>query len=99
MSKEKLKLVPKADQTFQDILGNELYFPDLLNGEDPAIGDTAYLDGALAEGEFLMPGGETLIIIDGKVDKVLEPLETVKNQIKRINNKNKRFTFKSIKSK
>lgn len=80
---------PRAEQTFQDILGQELVFPDLIAGEDAAVGDTVYLDGQFATGSFLMPGGETIIAEDGEVIEVLEPTEETVGYAKRIMNKRK----------
>ncbi|KQC31434.1 hypothetical protein [Flagellimonas eckloniae] len=80
---------PRAEQTFQDILGQELVFPDLIAGEDPAVGDTVYLDGQFATGTFLMPGAETIIAEDGEVIEVLEPTEETVGYAKRVMNKRK----------
>ncbi|MDC6366930.1 MULTISPECIES: hypothetical protein [Flavobacteriaceae] len=80
---------PRAEQTFQDILGQELVFPDLIAGEDAAVGDTVYLDGQFATGTFIMPGGETIIAEDGKVIEVIEASDEVLAKIKRVINKRK----------
>lgn len=80
---------PKAEQTFQTVLAEELVFPDLEAGQDPDVGDTAYKDGQFATGTFIMPGGETLIIEEGKVVEIIPATEEVLAQVKRFINKRK----------
>lgn len=55
---------PKA-LVLQDVNGTELNFPEVADGETPAIGDTATVDGSPAEGEYTMPEGETYVFGDG----------------------------------
>lgn len=90
---------PKAEQTFQTVLSEELQFPALIAGESPAVGDEVWLDGKNATGTYLMPGGETIIADDGIILEIIEASEEVLAKLKRITNKTKnkksRFKFKS----
>ncbi|MGB2528369.1 hypothetical protein [Flagellimonas sp. SN16] len=88
---------PKAEQTFQTVLAEELVFPDLIAGEDPQEGDKVYLDGQKATGTYLMPGGETIIAEDGIVVEVIEATEQVVAQVEQFINKRK--NNRKIKSK
>ncbi len=84
------RLWKPKNETFQDILGQELVFPDVLAGEDPQEGDTVYLDGQFATGTFLMPGGETIIAEEGKVVEVIEATDEVLAKVKRFMNKKRK---------
>jgi len=45
----------------QDANGAELDFADVEDGMDPAVGDKATVDGAPANGDYVMPSGETYV--------------------------------------
>lgn len=72
---------PKAI-VVQDVNGVELDFAEVADGESPAVGDTATVDGAPAEGEYTMPEGEVynfeageLKTIEGEGDEDVEALK------------------------
>jgi hypothetical protein len=58
------KVVATAD-------GTELDFYELADDAVIAVGDKAYFDGADAEGEFLMPDGETYVFVGGELTEIL----------------------------
>jgi len=51
-----------------DAVGVELDFTELEADATPANGDTAQVDGANAEGDYLMPSGETFKFVDGVLE-------------------------------
>ena len=57
----------KAELLLQDATGLELVFPDLNEGESPAEGDKATVEGKPAEGDFLMADGITTMTFEGGV--------------------------------
>jgi hypothetical protein len=48
----------------------EINFPDLQDGETPYVGVTANIDGKKAEGDVLMPNGETYVFVDGILTEI-----------------------------
>lgn len=56
----------------QDVNGVEITFPDVADGETPAVGDTATVDGSPAEGEYQMPEGETYVFSGGTLNEIKE---------------------------
>jgi ATP-dependent Clp protease protease subunit len=58
------KVVATAD-------GTELDFYELADDAVIAVGDKAYFDGADAEGDFLMPDGETYVFVGGELTEIL----------------------------
>lgn len=60
----------------QDANGVEIEFPDVMEGEQPEVGvSTAMVDGAPAEGEYLMPDGQTYIFVGGVLTEIVEPVD------------------------
>jgi len=53
----------------QDANGVEITFPEVEEGE-PAIGDSATVDGLPANGEYISPTGETWVFVDGSLTEV-----------------------------
>ena len=60
---------PKALMV-QDANGGEIDFPDLVEGDTPKVGDKATIDGKDAEGEILMPSGETYVFTAGELTEI-----------------------------
>lgn len=57
----------------QDANGIEVEFPDVAEGEIPIVGEsTALVDGTPAEGEYLMPDGQTYIFVGGVLTEIVE---------------------------
>lgn len=57
----------------QDVNGVEVEFPDVAEGEMPIVGEsTALVDGTPAEGEYLMPDGQTYIFVGGVLTEIVE---------------------------
>ncbi|SOC79824.1 ATP-dependent Clp endopeptidase, proteolytic subunit ClpP [Salinimicrobium sediminis] len=54
----------------QDANGNEIDFPDLAEDDTPSVGDKATIDGAAAEGEHVMPSGETYVFTAGELTEI-----------------------------
>lgn len=73
----------------QDANGMSIDFPEVAEGESPAIGAIANVDGQPAEGEYLMPDGATYVFVGGALtemivnnDNVLEDeLATLRQQL------------------
>ncbi len=83
--KEKLGLldviVAKLEKVFpskvkaiviQDTAGTEIEFPEVEQGADPVVGDKATVDGGAAEGEYVMPTGQTFIFVGGELTEIKE---------------------------
>jgi len=70
------KLVGKSSVKailLQDANGVEIEFPDVMDGEQPIVGEsTAMVDGSPAEGEYLMPDGTTMIFSGGVLTEIKE---------------------------
>lgn len=56
----------------QDANGVEVEFPEVMEGETPAIGAVATIDGQPAQGEYLMPDGSTYVFVDGALSEIKE---------------------------
>lgn len=54
----------------QDANGDDIDFPDLEEDDVPEVGDTATVDGSPAQGEYLMPSGETYVFEDGALTEI-----------------------------
>ena len=48
----------------------EIEFPDLADDDTPSVGDTATIDGSAAEGEQVMPSGETYVFTAGELTEI-----------------------------
>ena len=66
---------PKAIMLL-DSTGVEITFPNVMDGQIPAVGDEATVDGNPAEGEYILPqlDGATVVFVAGKVTEI-KPLE------------------------
>lgn len=63
--KPKMKIV-------QDATGKEIDFPDLADSDTTKVGDKATIDGKPADGEVVMPNGETYVFVAGVLTEVKE---------------------------
>ena len=74
-----LNIGKKADVkniVLQDANGVEIDFVDVEEGAMPEIGvSTATVDGAPADGSFIMPDGQTFVFADGVLTEVIEAVE------------------------
>ena len=55
----------------QDANGATLEFPDIMEGEEVAVGAVATVDGAPADGEFTMPTGEKYVFTAGELTEIV----------------------------
>ena len=86
-SKPQAKLV-------QDANGTEIDFTDLAEDDTPSVGDKATVDGAAADGEYVMPSGETYVFTGGELTEIkteeeepedsAEQIENLNNEIKNL---------------
>lgn len=68
---EKLNIKKKpVALVLQDATGQDVDFYELEDGDTPAVGDKARIDGADAEGEVVMPSGETFVFEGGAVSEI-----------------------------
>ncbi len=54
-----------------DANGTIITFPDVAESTMPIVGDKATIDGTPANGEYLMPNGDTFIFIDGELTQIV----------------------------
>lgn len=59
----------------QDANGVSLDFESLEEGQSPALGDMATVDGDAANGDYLMPSGETFVFADGVLTEIMAVVE------------------------
>jgi len=74
----KLKNIFKSKPTaklVQDANGVEIDFTDLEEDATPSIGDVATIDGASAEGEYILPDGTKMIFVGGELTEIIEEEE------------------------
>ena len=70
---EKIKNILKPsikNKLVQDANGDEIDFPDLAPEDTPSVGDKATIGGSPAEGESLMPNGETYVFTAGVLTEI-----------------------------
>lgn len=60
---------PKA-KLVQDANGTEIDFTELEEDDTPSVGDKATIDGSAAEGEHVMPSGETFVFEGGELTEI-----------------------------
>ncbi|MXN91299.1 Clp protease ClpP [Flavobacterium sp. Sd200] len=63
------------NKVVQDATGAEIDFTELGDDDLIEVGATATLDGAPAEGEYLMPDGYTYVFEAGELTEIIEPEE------------------------
>lgn len=80
---------PVVNIILQDANGVSIEFPEVAEGETPAIGAMANVDGQPAEGEYIMPDGATYVFAGGALseireveeDKATQEIEELKRQL------------------
>lgn len=85
---------PKALMV-QDANGGEIDFPDLVEGDTPKVGDKATIDGKDAEGEVVMPSGETYVFTAGELTEIKpveEDTEAMKEELENLRTENEELT-------
>lgn len=60
-----------------DANGTILVFKDLADDAMPQVGDKATVEGVPADGEYLMPNGQTFVFIAGELTQINEPVTDV----------------------
>lgn len=71
---EKIKNLGKKkeiqNKSVTDATGAEIIFPDVGDDAQEAVGDSATIDGSAAEGEILMPSGESYVFEAGVLTEI-----------------------------
>lgn len=70
-----LKPKKSKNKMVLDATGEEVEFPDLEADDSPSVGDKATIDGKQAEGEHLMPNGDTYVFEAGTLQEIKEAEE------------------------
>lgn len=60
------------NKLIQDANGDEIDFPDLEDDDTPSVGDNATVDGSPADGEYVLPSGETYVFTSGELTEIQE---------------------------
>jgi len=94
----KFKNAHVFNKVVQDATGAEIDFTDLPDDAVIEVGAIATVDGAPAEGEYLMPDGYTYIFEAGELTEVIEPEEDTEAASLRAENKNLKRQLNTIKS-
>lgn len=68
-----------VNKEVQDANGATIVFADLEDDATPVVGDKATIDGKDAEGEYLMPSGETMVFVGGELTEI-KPVEEEANE-------------------
>jgi len=85
-SLKKLTLKPQ-NKIVQDATGIEIDFYELEDDATPKVGDKAKVDGKAADGEYVMPSGETYVFANGELTEIkpkeddTEDVEELKKEI------------------
>ena len=67
---------PVVNIEVQDANGATIEFPEIEEGQEIAVGSIATVDGAPADGEFVMPDGKTFVFVAGELTGITEPEAT-----------------------
>lgn len=78
------KKEPK-NKIVQDANGVDIDFTDLEDSAEPKVGDVATIDGAKAEGDHVMPSGETFKFTDGALSEIMEASEEEASELEDAN--------------
>lgn len=73
-----LGIKPDQMKVLQDANGVEINFTDLEEDDTPSVGDTATIDDVPAEGEHVMPSGETYVFTAGSLTEI-QPADSDSN--------------------
>lgn len=103
---------PKALKVVQDANANDIEFPDLEEDDTPSVGDKATIDGSPAEGEHVMPSGETYVFTGGELTEIKpdeeeeggdtsEEMQQLQDEVKSLKSeaKNREKKFKALQKK
>lgn len=66
----------------QDANGVEIDFYELEEDATPSVGDKANVDGQPADGEYVMPSGETYVFTDGELTEIREASDDEVEELK-----------------
>ncbi len=69
------KFFPKSEPTnkiVQDANGEEIDFANVEEDASPKVGDEATIGGEKANGNYVMPSGETFVFTDGSLSEIIE---------------------------
>lgn len=64
----------------QDANGATLDFPEIEEGQEITVGSIATVDGAPADGEYVLPDGKTFVFVDGELTEIIEMEEGVDSE-------------------
>lgn len=65
----------RSELVLQDVNGVEIIFPDLEASDEPFIADNATVEGKPADGEFIMPNGNTFKFENGAMTEMIIPAD------------------------
>lgn len=71
---------PIVNIVLQDANGVAIDFAEVMEGETPAIGAIATVDGQPAEGEYIMPDGSTYVFSAGELTQIVEAVDDSANE-------------------
>lgn len=72
----------------QDANGVTLDFADVAEDAMPQVGDVATVEGEPAEGEYLMPNGETYVFAAGELTEIIVPAEEEEEDVEALKAEN-----------
>ena len=83
----------KVNLVLQDENGVEVNFTELEDGATPSVGDVATVDGAPAEGSYIMPqlGNVTAVFAEGVLTELIDPEEEESEEMKALREENERL--------
>lgn len=79
---------PIKNIVLQDATGAELEFPDIAEGESPALETKVLIGGAPADGSYLMPDGYTYVCEGGILKEILEPMSEDNEEMEALRREN-----------
>ena len=94
----KFKSAHIFNKIVQDATGAEIDFTDLPDDAVIEVGAIATVDGAPAEGEYLLPDGFTYVFTAGELTEIIEPEEDAPAASLRAENKNLKRQLNLIKN-
>ena len=86
-----------TNKIVQDANGVEIDFFEVEEDSEPVAGDKARIDGTPADGEYVMPNGQTWVFVAGTWDSVIEvvednKVEELEAELVTVNKKNTELT-------
>lgn len=85
----KSKIVNKI---LQDANGADIDFVDVAEDGTPVVGDKATVEGVDAEGDYLMPNGETLVFVAGELTEIKAVEEGADEEMEALKTANEELT-------